>query len=188
MRVIACASAMLAMMSVRAEPVEDYWANLQALCGEAFEGELIEAPEGENGFAGKRLLMHVRECSEQRIRIPFVVGEDRSRTWVLTRHDDRIELRHDHRHEDGTPDEVTMYGGVSTNAGRPDVQYFPADERTRRTIEAAFSNVWMMRIEPGETFSYGLRRLGTSRVFRIDFDLSAPVDPPPAPWGWEAGQ
>jgi hypothetical protein len=23
-----------------------------------------------------------------------------------------LQLKHDHRHEDGTPDEVTMYGGV----------------------------------------------------------------------------
>ncbi|NBD96103.1 MAG: hypothetical protein GVY11_06485 [Gammaproteobacteria bacterium] len=188
MRILFLTLVLILPSASQASPADDFWSRLQALCGEAFEGELIEAPEGENGFAGKRLLMHVRECSEQRIRIPFVVGEDRSRTWVLTRHDDRIELRHDHRHADGTPDEITMYGGASTNAGRPDVQYFPADERTRRTIEAAFSNVWMMRIEPGETFSYGLRRLGTSRVFRIDFDLSDAVDPPPAPWGWEAGQ
>ncbi|MEQ8801364.1 MAG: hypothetical protein RLP45_04945 [Haliea sp.] len=42
-----------------------------------------------------------------------------------------------------------------------------------------------MRVTPGEVFTYGLWRLGTPRVFRVDFDLSTPVEPPPAPWGWK---
>jgi hypothetical protein len=129
--------------------------------------------------------MHVRECSDDRIRIPFIVGEDRSRTWILKRHGDRLQLEHDHRHADGSPDAVTLYGGTSTNAGRAGEQYFPADEATRRMIEAAFSNVWTIQVDAGRTLTYGLRRLGTERVFRIDFDLAMPVDPPPAPWGWE---
>lgn len=164
---------------------DEFWSRLHELCGSAFEGELIEHPEGEDGFVGKRLVMHVRECSEETIRIPFMVGEDRSRTWVLSRRGDRIELEHDHRHADGSPDEVTMYGGTTTNAGRAGVQYFPADEATREVIEAAFSNVWTMAVVPGERFTYGLWRLGTPRVFRIDFDLGEPVAPPKAPWGWE---
>ncbi|RFF27578.1 MULTISPECIES: hypothetical protein [unclassified Wenzhouxiangella] len=179
------ATGVLLPLLVQAGPVDEYWSSLEDLCGQAFEGRLVESPEGEDGFVGKRLVMHVRECSDEVIRIPFMVGEDRSRTWVLTRKDDRIELKHDHRHEDGSEDEVTMYGGSATNAGRATEQYFPADEETRQTIEAAFSNVWVMRVHPGETFTYGLWRLGTPRVFQIDFDLSEPVEPPPAPWGWE---
>lgn len=181
------ASALIALTvttAASATPLDDFWSTLQDLCGQAYEGEVIEEPEGEEGFSGQRLVMHVRECDDERIRIPFMVGEDRSRTWVLTRMGDRIELKHDHRHEDGSEDEVTMYGGTSTNAGRAGDQYFPADEQTRQTIEAAFSNVWVMRVASGETFTYGLWRLGTPRVFRIDFDLSEPVEAPPAPWGW----
>ena len=170
---------------VQAGPLDDYWANLEALCGQAFEGTLITHPEGETGFVDQRLVMHVRDCGADRIRIPFMVGDNYSRTWVLTRSGDRLELKHDHRHEDGTPEESTMYGGTSTNQGRVHEQYFPADEQTREVIEAAFSNVWVMRVHPGETFTYGLWRLGTPRVFQVDFDLSAPIDPPDAPWGWE---
>lgn len=182
-----CSLVLLATVPVAAlsGPQDDYWASLEALCGKAYQGEIIEEPEGEEGFSGQQLVMHVRECGDEVIRIPFMVGDDRSRTWVLTRKGDRIELKHDHRHEDGTPDEVTMYGGTTTNAGRSGVQYFPADEQTREVIEAAFSNVWTMAVEPGETFTYGLWRLGTPRVFRIEFDLSEPVEPPLAPWGWE---
>lgn len=176
---------LLTVSLAHAEPADEFWSRLQALCGSAFEGELMEHPEGEDGFAGKRLVMHVRECNDETIRIPFVVGDDRSRTWVLTRKGGRIELKHDHRHADGSSDEVTMYGGTTTNAGRAGVQYFPADEATREVIEAAFSNVWTMAVVPGERFTYGLWRLGTPRVFRIDFDLDEAVDPPQAPWGWE---
>ena len=178
-------AALLVTVGVQAGPLDDYWSNLESLCGQAFEGTLITHPEGETGFVDQRLVMHVRECSEERIRIPFMVGDNYSRTWVLTRHGDRLELKHDHRHEDGTPEDSTMYGGTSTNAGRANEQYFPADEQTREVIEAAFSNVWVMRVYPGETFTYGLWRLGTPRVFQIDFDLTRPIDPPAAPWGWE---
>ena len=66
------------------------------------------APEGATGFVGKALVMHVRDCRAERIRIPFMVGDNRSRTWVLTRQGDRIELKHDHRHEDGSADTVTQ--------------------------------------------------------------------------------
>jgi hypothetical protein len=172
-------------VAAHASPLDEYWHNLTALCGKAYEGELKEHPEGENDFVGQALVMHVRDCSDKRIRIPFMVGENRSRTWVLTRDGDRLELKHDHRHEDGTPEETTMYGGTSTNLGRANEQYFPADEQTREVIEAAFSNVWVMRIYPGEKFVYGLWRLGTPRVFRIDFDLSREIEAPDAPWGWE---
>jgi len=168
-----------------ADPVDDFWASLTSLCGQAFAGQVVEEPEGEDGFSGQQLVMHVRECSNERIRIPFMVGDDRSRTWVLTRQGDRIELKHDHRHEDGSHDEVTMYGGTTSNTGTAVAQYFPADQHTRELIEPAFSNVWTMRIEPGQSFTYGLWRLGTLRVFRIDFDLSEAVEPQPAPWGWE---
>jgi hypothetical protein len=185
MRIIILAGAMALATHASASPLDEYWRHLGALCGKAFEGELIEHPEGELGFVGHRLVMHVRDCSAERIRIPFFVGEDRSRTWVLTRRGDRLELKHDHRNDDGTPEEVTMYGGTSTNFGRANEQYFPADEQTREVIEAAFSNVWVMRVNPGETFTYGLWRLGTPRVFRVDFDLAAPIEPPEPPWGWE---
>lgn len=186
MRMLLGVALFLFLAPATAGSADAFWNNLQALCGKAFEGRLVEAPPGEDAFSGKRLVMHVRDCQPGRIRIPFVVGDDRSRTWVLTRRDDRIELKHDHRHFDGTPDAVTRYGGTTANSGLPTAQYFPADQATREMIEAAFSNVWTIRIEPGQSFTYGLWRLGTPRVFRIDFDLAEPVQPPEAPWGWEA--
>ena len=113
------------------------------------------------------------------------VGEDRSRTWVLTVRDNRILLKHDHRHQDGAADKVTMYGGWTTNVGMPTRQVFPADQETFKVIPAAAPNVWWIELIPGEHFSYNLRRMGSERFFSIKFDLKTPVNAPAAPWGWK---
>jgi hypothetical protein len=97
---------------------------------------------------------------------------------------DRISLKHDHRHEDGTEDEVNFYGGTASNAGKADVQFFPADAHTQKMIPAAATNVWWITIEEG-SFTYNLRRLGTDRVFRVVMDLTKPIETPDAPWGWQ---
>jgi hypothetical protein len=164
---------------------EQFWANLQQLCGNAYEGRLVEAPEADTTFVDRRLVMHVRGCESNRLQIPFHVGENRSRTWILTLVEDGIELKHDHRHEDGTDDDVTFYGGTTAAAGTAQRQEFPADEFTAALIPAAATNVWTVEILPGETFAYAVRREGTDRRIRVEFDLTDPVAPPPAPWGWD---
>lgn len=163
-----------------------FWAELKKLCGKAFAGTVAAAPADDTVFKDKALVMHVRACEENRIRIPFFVGEDRSRTWVLTRGaDGRIQLKHDHRHEDGTPDKLTMYGGWTTNTGFPNRQMFPADQETVDIVPAAATNVWWMDLVSGDHFAYNLRRMGSERYFSIKFDLKTEIKPPPAPWGWK---
>ena len=164
---------------------EVFWRELQKICGKAFSGAVAAAPAEDQTFKGKTLVMHVRSCEKDRIRIPFFVGEDRSRTWVLTQRENRILLKHDHRHQDGTPDRVTMYGGLTTNSGTSILQMFPADQETVNTIPAAATNVWWIDLVPGEHFTYNLRRMGTDRYFSIRFDLKTPVKTPDAPWGWK---
>lgn len=166
--------------------VDAWWERMQSLCGNAFQGTLVRAPEGDDTFRDKRVVMHVRDCTSQRIRIPLVVDGDRSRTWVLTRRGDRIELKHDHRHEDGLPEAMTMYGGTSSNAGSEDTQMFPADDQTRTAIPGSgLRSVWLIEVHPGERFVYAANRVGTERGFQVDFDLTRPVQAPPPPWGWE---
>ncbi|HEU4510016.1 MAG TPA: hypothetical protein VFR78_17410, partial [Pyrinomonadaceae bacterium] len=173
-------------VQAQAEPANAvFWKELQKLCGKAFAGTVVAAPADDATFKDKTLVMHVRSCENDRIRIPFVVGENRSRTWVLTRRQDRILLKHDHRHEDGKPDTVTMYGGWTTNVGTPERQVFPADQETVQVIPAAATNVWWIELVPGEHFTYNLRRLGTDRFFSIKFDLKTAVKAPEAPWGWK---
>jgi hypothetical protein len=178
-----------------ASPVDTFWAALGKLCGKAFVGTVAADSSNSPDFAGKQLTMHVRSCERDRIRIPFHVGDDRSRTWVLTRKDGRIQLKHDHRHADGKPDAVTMYGGWTTNPGMATRQFFPADEETARVVPApagnapsAAANVWWIELIAGSHFSYNLRRLGGDRLFTVRFDLTKEVNAPPAPWGWTEQQ
>lgn len=159
------------------------WTALQKLCGQAFQGRVVEAPPGDTTFAGKSLVMHIRECTPTVVRVPFHVGEDRSRTWVLTRTASGIRLKHDHRHEDGSEDTITQYGGDSRGAGSATRLEFPADAQTIGLIPEAKTNVWTVELVPGKSFAYALRREGTDRRFRIEFDLTRTVPAPPAPWG-----
>jgi hypothetical protein len=163
--------------------VDVFWENLSAQCGKAFIGEVLEAPEDDD-FRDHELVMHVLSCDDEVINIPFFVGDDRSRTWVLTRMGDRIQLKHDHRHEDGTEDEVTMYGGISTSTGLSALQTFPADQETAELIPAAASNIWWIEVEGGEYYTYNLRRMGTDRYFSIRFSFEDETEIPPPAWGW----
>ena len=168
-------------------PQEAFFQRLSSLCGKAFEGRVASlAVEADAGFAGKRLVMHVRECSAGTIRIPFHVGDDRSRTWVVTRTGAGLRLKHDHRHPDGSEDALTQYGGDSAGDGTATRQEFPGDQFSkdmfiRQDRAVSVFNIWAMEVHPGRAFAYELRRPG--RFFRVEFDLTKPVPPPPAPWG-----
>lgn len=166
---------------------DQFFHRLADLCGRSFEGAVASPPaEADSAFAGERLVMHVRQCGKDEIRIPFHVGDDRSRSWIVTRTAAGLRLKHDHRHSDGTEDKLTQYGGDSIAQGTARRQEFPADEESkalfvRESIPASAANVWAMEVEPGRVFAYELRRPG--RFFRVEFDLGRPVPAPPPPWG-----
>ncbi len=183
---LAAALAGCATPATVATPQDRFFASLASLCGKAFEGRIASpAVEADAAFAGKRLVMHVRGCTADEIRIPFHVGEDRSRTWVVTRTGAGLRLKHDHRHSDGSEDKLTQYGGDAAGPGTARRQEFPADAFSkalfaRENIPASTANVWAMEVDE-RIFAYELRRPG--RFFRVEFDLSRPVAPPPPPWG-----
>ncbi len=175
-----------------AAPADAFLAALAGHCGQAFEGRVVTnrpaSPEPD-AFEGKRLVMHVRGCEApaRELRVPFHVGGDRSRTWVLTRTAEGLRLKHDHRQEDGSDDAVAMYGGHTASAGSASRQEFPVDAESiamfrREGLEASVSNTWAMEIEPGKRFVYELTR-PDGREFKVEFDLTRPVAPPPPPWG-----
>jgi hypothetical protein len=160
---------------------QQFWTHLAALCGRAFEGTITSNAGGKDPdpMEGQRLRMHVRDCSDREIRVPFHVGEDRSRVWVFTRTEAGLRLEHDHRHEDGTPDAVTMYGGDAVDPGTATEQRFPANAYSRELFErqgmqVSIPNVWIVELVPGAHYRYALTRPG--REFRIEFDLTKPVE------------
>ena len=169
-------------------PADAFMAAISRHCGKAYAGRITanEPAAPNDPFANKPLVMHVLACSPQQLRIPFHVGDDHSRTWVITRTASGLQLKHDHRHADGSPDVLTMYGGDTATAGTAARQEFPVDAESRELFEqegskASVTNTWAMEIEPGEKFVYELTRPG--RLFRVEFDLTQPVSLPPLPWG-----
>lgn len=192
---LAVALALAGCASTPSAPVTNadaFLAAIAAHCGKAYEGRIIAnqpAPTTPDAFEGKRLVMHVRGCDAptQRIEIPFHVGDEHSRTWLLTRTGSGLRLKHDHRHQDGSPDDMTMYGGDTRDVGSRERQAFPVDAESiamfkRGGLNASVNNTWAMEIHP-RTFVYELSR-PNGRLFRVEFDLTRPVDPPPTPWGW----
>ena len=111
------------------------------------------------------------------MRIPFQVGQDKSRTWMVSRTENGLRLSHDHRHEDGTEDVLSRYGGDTATGGSETRQEFPADAYSQDLFQregnpASVTNVWAIEATDGR-FAYELRR--PQRFFRVEFDLTKPV-------------
>ena len=170
-------------------PQDEFFQRLSALCGKAFAGRMTHYTRpSDDAWLDREVLIHIRECSAEEIRVPLHVGDNRSRTWVIRREPGRLVLKHDHRHEDGSEDEVTWYGGHTLDSGRAGRQTFPVDAYSQALflahgLESSVENFWSMEVEPGRHFAYELVR--SRRMFRAEFDLSRPVDAPPPPWGFE---
>lgn len=165
----------------------EFMDNLAHHCGDTFPGRLALEPPGDGMLTGTEdLLVHFRYCDTDEVSIPFHVQIededrwDRSRTWYIIRHQDRLELRHDHRRADGDEHARTWYGGFSTADGTGFRQDFLSPERAQA---AGVPVGWRIEIEPGRRYSYGTTYDGVYD-WRVDFDLRAPLDgSPPLPWG-----
>lgn len=175
-----CAIAWLAAvpMSASAQTAADrFFDRLGSLCGQSFKGQVMTDDPADDAFRKAELVMTVARCDAREIRIPFRVGEDRSRTWVITRlGEGRLRLKHDHRHPDGVEDELSRYGGETLEAGSDTAQSFPADAESRALFTrldraVSNSNVWSLELDP-DRFTYQLARPG--RLFRVSFDLTTP--------------
>ena len=180
----------IADVPVQMKPADAFYRSITALCGQAFAGRIVAntpAPTTPDPFQGKSLVMHVRSCDENELRIPFHVGDDHSRTWVISRQAGGLRLKHGHRHADGSADATTLYGGDTRAAGTAQRQEFPVDAESvalfqAQGMQASVINTWAMEIVPGETFVYELSR-PNGRLFRVEFDLTRPVATPPSAWG-----
>ena len=155
------------------DPQSAFFDSLSSLCDQRFEGEMTFPTEGQDSFAGKKLVANIASCTNTEIRIPFHVGEDQSRTWIISKTQQGLQLKHDHRHHDGTPDEINMYGGLAGHKGSNLSQAFAADTHTATIIPAAATNVWTLTLsEDSQFFTYHLERHNaprfTAELSRID--------------------
>ncbi|MEZ5947538.1 MAG: hypothetical protein R3C04_11940 [Hyphomonas sp.] len=189
MRTLLLAAAVLTVSACNraALPEAEFMHRLSALCGKAFEGHVASDDPQDDTWRSQTIIMHVRSCSDDEIRIPLHVGDDRSRTWIIHREDGHLALHHAHRHEDGSFDPLSGYGGNRDDRFSGSRMNFPADEATKTLFDAegipqSKDNVWAIEVRPSHSlFAYELERPG--RFFRLEFDTSKPVPAPPAPWG-----
>ena len=180
-----CAAVFLSACAKQdADPQTAFMNNLSALCGKSFAGKLVSTDETDKDFASKTMTMQVRKCTADEIRIPFHVDDDSSRTWIISKTDNGLRLKHQHNHEDGHADDVTMYGGDTNLAGTATRQDFPVDQYSKdmfvaNGLNVSVTNIWAVEITD-TIYAYELRREG--RHFRVEFDLRKEVSAPPAPW------
>lgn len=176
-----------------------FFERIKLLCGKAYSGQLTSDQPADADFVGKPMIMHVAKCELNEIQIPFQVAEsenvwNRSRTWIISRTEGGLRLKHRHRHEDGSLDAVTNYGGDTEDDGTAEQQNFPIDAESIASFKAngldkSLTNIWSIELTPpGENnaqFVYQLSRPASadSRLFRVEFDLSRPVALPPPAWG-----
>ncbi len=159
-------------LPAQAEQTSDaFFDKLKQLCHKTLKGKSVYPSNKEDAFYGKTLVMKVASCSDNEIRIPFSVGEDHSRTWILTKTQQGLLFKHDHRHEDGTPHQLTMYGGYANTDGSAWSQSFPADEATKVLVPKGTTNVWHLTIDrENKQFIYYLERHQKPR-FKAVFPL-----------------
>lgn len=160
-------------------PRDAFLARLNALCGQRFEGRVVSTDAADADFRDKRLVMHVRDCAADEVGIPFAVGEDRSRRWVITRTGEGLRLKHDHRDPEGHIHGYHLYGGDTADAGTAERQSFPVDQESIDQFiaggaQVSTTNVWAVEVHPGRMFAYELSRPG-GRFFRVEFDLTRPL-------------
>jgi hypothetical protein len=165
---------------------EAFWAALSEHCGNAYRGRVSDVTEYyREGVEGAVAVIHFLDCAEDRLHIPFHLDDNRSRNWILTRVGGTLRLKHDHRHEDGTEEEISQYGGDAPVPGLPTRQIFWADAHTARILPQRWDNFWFLDLVDENTLHYGVHWPTAGHSVRFEFDLSTPVDTPPAPWGWE---
>jgi hypothetical protein len=154
-----------------------FFENMRAFCGQTFGGRTILAPAEDRTFEPARLYMVVAECGENEIRVPFIVGDDASRTWIFQLRDGRLTFFHRHVRPDGTEHEVSGFGGHASDDGKASFQSFPDFWATDDTAEAE-RRVWRLRIdEPNDLFVYYLDR-GGQPAYRLVFWLGPPSPAP----------
>lgn len=149
-----------------------FFQSLAERCGDVYYGNSVYPDDPNHELYGAELKMTIESCTENEIRIPFQVNEDRSRTWILTLSDEGLLFKHDHRYEDGTPHDLTNYGGWAANGGSPTKMSFPADSETAEMLPEAATNVWTMELDlENNQFTYFLERHSQPR-YRAAFSLN----------------
>lgn len=163
-----------------------FFQNISQHCGKAFLGKVAIDTENSDTLRDKPIVLHVRKCSSSQLQMPLHIGDDSSRTLLISKTTKGLQLQHDHRYPDGKSHTASMYGGHTSNLGESTLQSFPADEFSKTLflqtdMKNSVNNVWQIGIT-NEKLSYRLTR--PTREVVIEFDLANLYPTPNAPWGY----
>ena len=101
----------------QSEVHQEFVNNLASLCGKSFPGEQTYRSHHGESWAHREMIMHVTLCEDDKVYIPFHIDDDYSRTWIFVAEEGKLRFKHQHLHEDGTPEEGSMYGGYADERG-----------------------------------------------------------------------
>jgi hypothetical protein len=174
MRSIVIAAAALAGCATTPaqSPQDQFFAAVSSHCGHSLHGRLVTNDPQDAALIGKPIVGRFAACTASEVRINIVVGDDTSRTWVISRTPGGLRLTHLHLHKDGTEEEVSRYGGDATMPGNAQRQEFPADAFsrdlfTRLNRPGNLTNVWAVEARPREFYAHELRN-PNGRFFRLE--------------------
>lgn len=140
-------------------------------CGDEFPGRAILAPDSDDVFHPAYLGMRIDACSDNELRIAFLVDGDASRTWVIERSDEGLLFTHEHQREDGTLYDNSGWGGWAPDTGTELFQHFPDHRWDSERVPESRRSVWRLRLDPENgQFVYYLDR-GVVPAYRLVFHM-----------------
>ena len=161
-----------------------FWENLQVHCGNAYQANNADATPFYQPFDESITRVHFFNCTDSLTHIALHIGDNHSRNLLLIKTENTLRLKHDHRNEDGTEEEITMYGGDAPRPGLETRQIFWADDHTADILPQRHDNFWFLDIMNDSTFAYGVHWPIQGNSIRIEFDITQTIDTPPTPWGY----
>jgi len=140
-------------------------------CGDEYPGRAIIAPASDDVFHPAYLGMRIDECTDDALRIAFLVDGDESRTWVIERSEEGLLFTHEHQREDGTLYENSGWGGWANDQGTALFQHFPDHRWDADRMPEDRRSHWRLRLDPDNgQFVYYLDR-GVVPAYRLVFHM-----------------
>ncbi|CAN5828086.1 hypothetical protein BH23GEM6_BH23GEM6_22050 [soil metagenome] len=161
-----------ALQGAVASPQRAFFDQLAARCGDQYPGRAIIAPETDDTFRPAYLGMRIDSCTDEQIRIAFLVDEDESRTWVLTMEAGDLVFTHEHLLNGDTLSSNSGWGGrAAAGSGTATFQHFPDHRWQAETVSVESRSHWRMRMDADHgQFVYYLDR-GITPAYRLVFHL-----------------
>lgn len=164
----------------------EWYQGLAEFCGQTFAGTVVanEPAGADPAWQASPVLLHWRACESGGKVLQFARGDDRSLSVLLGLHPGGLYLRHIVHGEDGQPDELSNFGGQGRMLPGGSGVEFALDDAGRDLFAShghgdRADAVWTLERQ-AQVFAYE-GRWNDGRL-RVEFDLSDPVEAPPASW------